>query len=73
MKEKLTASERLHNLCSFLEHEKNDSPYSSESWDELQDENNRLRTELAILRKEKETLIKIHESCASELFDLKHK
>ena len=62
----LSASKRLHNLCDFLEEQKHDSPYSAESWHELQTENNRLTTELAILRKEREQLVKIHEACASE-------
>ena len=69
----LSASKRLHRLCDFLEKQKHDSPYSAESWDELQAENNQLRTELAILRKEREQLVKIHEDCASQLFDAKQK
>ena len=70
----LSASKRLHNLCAFLEEQKkNDSPYSAESWNELQTENNRLTTELAILRKERAQLVKIHEACASELYDAKKK
>ena len=69
----LSASNRLHKLCDFLDEQKHDSPYSSESWNELQTENNRLTTELAILRKEREQLVKIHEDCASQLFDAKQK
>ena len=61
------------NFVIFLEKQKHNSPYSAESWDELQTENNRLRTELAILRKEREQLVKIHEACASELWDAKQK
>jgi len=44
----LSASKRLHKLCDFLDEQKHDSPYSAESWHELQTENNRLTTELAI-------------------------
>ncbi|NOU20414.1 MAG: hypothetical protein HOO93_01255 [Methyloglobulus sp.] len=55
---------RLHNLCDFLEQQKHESPYSAESWDELQAENDRLRWELAQCCKQ-------HEQAASELWDLK--
>jgi len=68
----LTASQRLHNLCDFLAHEKEDSPYSAQSWDELQEENNVLRKRLAIKEKEFEQLKAIHEACASELYFFKY-
>lgn len=38
---------RLHNLCEGLEADKQNSPYSAESWDELIAENDRLRRELS--------------------------
>jgi len=62
---------RLHNLCDFLEEQKHESPYSSESWDELQAENNRLITELSVSVKERKQLVEIHEDCASQLWEAK--
>lgn len=65
MKE-LSASQRLHNLCDWLEKQKHDSPYSAEAWDELQAENDRLRIELV-------QITKIHEQAISEFYDLKER
>lgn len=45
-----SASKRLHKLCDFLEKQKNESPYSAESWDELQAENDNLRAEIKKFR-----------------------
>lgn len=46
---------RFNNLLTFLEEQKNDSPYTTEAWDEideqnrvLENENNRLKDELAV-------------------------
>jgi len=55
---------RLNRLCDFLEEQKNESPYSAEGWQELQNENNRLRIELA-------QIIKIHEDLAREYGNFK--
>jgi len=55
---------RLNRLCDFLEEQKNENPYGSEAWQELQNENNRLRIELA-------QIIRIHEQLASEYSDFK--
>jgi hypothetical protein len=59
----ISAVEQLHNLCNFLEDQKNDSPYSAEAWDELQKENDRLRVALA-------QIIKIHEDLARKYGEL---
>ena len=55
---------RLNRLCDFLEEQKNESPYSSEAWQQLQDENTRLRIELA-------QIIRIHEDLAREYENFK--
>ncbi len=41
----LSPSQRLRNICDYLEEQKQDSPYSAESWDELMEENEKLRSE----------------------------
>jgi hypothetical protein len=56
---------RLNRLCDWLEEKKNDSPYSAESWDELQSENDRLRLELI-------QITKIHNDLVSEYYDFKN-
>jgi len=64
------AAKRLHNLCDWLEKQKDDSPYDQASWDELLGDNETMRTEIAVLRKEFKQLKQIHEDCAAKLFDL---
>jgi len=56
---------RLHNLCDMLQEQQDESPYSADSWSELEAENERLRVEL-------KQLVVIHEKCSSELWDLKN-
>ena len=41
---------RLHNLCDGLQREKEESPYGTKAWDELQAENDSLRKELAAVK-----------------------
>jgi ubiquitin-protein ligase len=60
----IDASSRLLKLCDFLEEQRNDSPYSAEAWQELEEENSRLRVELA-------QIIKIHEELAREYGNFK--
>ena len=50
---------RLRNLCDFLDEQKNDSPYSAESWDELQAENNKLRDDLLVMKNALEELARL--------------
>lgn len=54
IRQNMTATTRLHNICKGLEYDKKDSPYSAEAWDQLVAEN-------AALMREKEELI---ERCA---------
>jgi hypothetical protein len=70
---KTDSIKRLNNLCDFIEEQRNNSPYSQESWHKLIEENNSLITKHAILSKEHTTLIKIHELCASELWNANKK
>lgn len=66
MNKETDPSKRLRNLCDFLEEQKQNSPYSAKSWDELQAENEKLRQELAQCCKQ-------HEQAASELWDVQQK
>jgi hypothetical protein len=54
---------RLHNLCDWMESQKDDSPYSVEAWEDLQSENDRLRQEI-------KNCCAQHEQAASKLFDI---
>ena len=50
------AVKRLHMLCDWLEKQMDESPYDSDSWDELQENNAYLQTKVAELKKENATL-----------------
>jgi hypothetical protein len=63
MKEK-DPVKRLNNLCDWLAKQKDESPYSQEAWKELENENARLRVELA-------QIIRIHEELAREYSNYK--
>jgi regulator of replication initiation timing len=67
------AAKRLHNLCDWVERRMEESPYDQASWDELLEENNNLRTELAVLRKQFNEQRLIHEKRAHKLLELEHK